>query len=142
MKRGDLYRVDFEPSVAGEPARGRPTVVLTNDDANAFLPHVVVAPVTSNVSCSYPFDVMLAAGTCGLSEASRVQLNDLRGLNRSRLGPYLGSLTRQQLGDLDQRLKVHLGLGVLGSGSCNNGVVNRAGLRGTLNFTERWERWA
>ena len=110
MRRGDLYRVDFEPSVAGEPARSRPAVLLTNDDANAFLPHVVVAPVTSNVSRSYPFDVLLEAGTCGLSETSRVQLNYLRGLNRSRLGTYLGSLTRQQLDDLDQRLKVHLGL--------------------------------
>ncbi len=87
MKRGDIYRVDFEPSVAGEPARSRLAVVLTNNDANAFLPHVVVAPVTSNVSRNYPFNVMLAAGTCGLSETSRIQLNDL-----------------------DQRLKVHLGL--------------------------------
>lgn len=110
MKRGDIYRVDFEPSVSGEPARSRPAVLLSNDDANAFLPHVVVAPITSNVSRSYPFDVLLPAGTCGLPESSRVQLNSLRGLNRSRLGAYLGSLSAEQRHDLDQRLKVHLGL--------------------------------
>lgn len=111
VRRGDIYRVDFEPSVSGEPARSRPAVVLTNDDANAALPHVVVAPITSNVSRSYPFDVLLPAHTCGLTESSRVQLNYLRGLNRSRLGTYLGSLTTEQLQDLDGRLKVHLGLG-------------------------------
>lgn len=110
MKRGDIYRVSFEPSVGGEPARSRPAVILTNDDANLYLPHLVVAPITSNTSRQYPFDVLLPAHTCGLPEASRVQLNYVRGLNRSRVSDYLGSLTAEQLTELDGRLKVHLGL--------------------------------
>jgi mRNA interferase MazF len=110
VKRGDLYLVNFEPSMPGEPARTRPAVLLTNDLANETLPHLVVAPVTSNTSREYPFDVMLPQGTCGLSESSRVQLNYVRGLNRSRIGTYLGSLTKAQLQDLDAKLKVHLGL--------------------------------
>ena len=110
MRRGDLYQVNFEPSVAGEPARSRPAVILTNNLANESLPHLVVAPITSNTSREYPFDVPLPAGSCGLSESSRVQLNYIRGLNRSRIGPYLGSLTEGQLTELDSKLKVHLGL--------------------------------
>lgn len=111
MRRGDIYQVNFEPSVQGEPARTRPAVLLTNDLANETLPHLVVAPVTSNVSREYPFDVMLAVGSCGLPEASRVQLNYIRGLNRTRFGKYLGSLNAAQLEDVDRKLKVHLGLG-------------------------------
>lgn len=110
MRRGDIYQVNFEPSVPGEPARTRPAVLLTNDIANDTLPHLVVAPVTSNVSREYPFDVMLPAGSCGLPEASRVQLNYIRGLNRTRFGRYLGSLTAAQMTELDRRLRVHLGL--------------------------------
>lgn len=110
MRRGDIYLVDFEPSVAGGPAQRRPAVLITNDTANAHLPHVIVAPVTGNVSRTYPFDVLLPAGTCGLSSNSRVQLNYLRGLNRARLSNYLGSLTRDQLSELNHRLRVHLGL--------------------------------
>lgn len=110
MKRGDLYLVNFEPSMPGEPARTRPAVLLTNDLANETLPHLVVAPVTSNTSREYPFDVMLPPASCGLSETSRVQLNYVRGLNRSRIGRYLGSLTRSQMQDLDAKLKLHLGL--------------------------------
>lgn len=110
MKRGDIYQVNFEPSVQGEPARTRPAVLLTNDLANETLPHLVVAPITSNVSREYPFDVPLPAGTCGLPESSRVQLNYIRGLNRTRFGNYLGSLTAAQLEDVDRKLKVHLGL--------------------------------
>lgn len=111
MRRGDIYQVNFEPSVQGEPARTRPAVLLTNNLANETLPHLVVAPITSNVSREYPFDVMLPAGTCGLPESSRVQLNYVRGLNRTRFGSYLGSLTAAQLEDVDRKLKVHLGLG-------------------------------
>ncbi|MFC3861143.1 type II toxin-antitoxin system PemK/MazF family toxin [Deinococcus antarcticus] len=110
MRRGDIYQVNFEPSVQGEPARTRPAVVITNDLANETLPHLVVAPITSNVSREYPFDVMLPAGSCGLTESSRVQLNYVRGLNRTRFGDYLGSLTLGQLVELDRKLKVHLGL--------------------------------
>jgi mRNA interferase MazF len=102
--------VNFEPSVSGEPARSRPAVLLTNDLANQTLPHLVVAPVTSNTNREYPFDVMLPHGTCGLNESSRIQLNYVRGLNRSRIGTYLGSLTKLQLTDLDAKLKLHLGL--------------------------------
>ncbi|WP_293914277.1 type II toxin-antitoxin system PemK/MazF family toxin [Deinococcus sp.] len=110
MRRGDIYRVDFEPSVPGEPARTRPAVILTNDLANETLPHLIVAPITSNTDRQYPFDVLLPAGTCGLPESSRVQLNYLRGLNRSRIGRYQGKLTELQMTELDHRLKLHLGL--------------------------------
>lgn len=110
MKRGDIYLVNFDPSVPGEPARTRPAVLITNDLANETLPHLVVAPITSNVQRVYPFDVLLPAGTCGLSETSRVQLNYVRGLNRTRLTRYVGSLTREQRTELDSKLKTHLGL--------------------------------
>lgn len=110
MKRGDLYMVNFEPSVSGEPARTRPAVLLTNDLANETLPRLVVAPVISNTSREYPVDVMLPQDTCGLNESSRIQLNYVRELNRNRIGSYLGGLTKSQLTDLDAKLKVHLGL--------------------------------
>lgn len=58
MKRGDIYRVDWEPSIKGEPAFVRPAVILTNNQANIRLPHLVVAPITSNTHKIYPFDVI------------------------------------------------------------------------------------
>lgn len=110
MKRGDVYMVNFDPGVPGEPTRTRPAVLLTNDLANETLPHVVVAPVTSNVQRVYPFDVVLDAGSCGLPETSRVQLNYVRGLNRGRLGRFVGHLTPAQVKEVDTKLKTHLGL--------------------------------
>ena len=110
MKRGDLYQVDWEPSVAGEPGYSRPAVLLTNDEANVKLPHLVVAPITSSIKRIYPFDLLLPVGSCGLSEDSKVQLNYVCGLNRTRLGRYLGAIPRDLLLELDKRLRTHLGL--------------------------------
>ena len=110
MRRGDLYRVDWEPSVEGEPAFRRPAVILTNNEANHRLPHLVVAPVTSNTTRLYPFDVLLPTACCGLSERSKIQLNYVRGLNRTRLTTYLGSLPETLMLELDDKLRTHLGL--------------------------------
>jgi mRNA interferase MazF len=109
MKRGDIYRVDWEPSIKGEPAFSRPAIILTNNEANVRLPHLVVAPITSNVERSYPFDVVLPFGCCGLKETSKVQLNYVRGLNRDRLSAYVGHISEALMLELDQKLRLHLG---------------------------------
>jgi mRNA interferase MazF len=109
MKRGDIYRVDWETSVKGEPAFSRPAVVLTNDEANLRLLHLVVAPLTTNVERLYPFDLKLPAGSCGLKEASKVQLNYIRDLNRNRLSTYLGHIPQPLCSSLMTNLKSILG---------------------------------
>ena len=43
-------------------------------------------------------------------EGSKVQLNYVRGLNRTRLTKYLGSVPGELLLELDEKLRVHLGL--------------------------------
>ena len=110
MKRGDIYLVNWEPSFAGEPANSRLGLLLTNDLANEQLPHLMLAPLTTNVTRLYPFDVLLTSGSCGLSESSKVQLNYLRGMNRSRLGAYLGSVPQRLMHEVDEKLKDHLQL--------------------------------
>ncbi len=110
MKRGDIYRVNWEPSVKGEPAFSRPVVILTNNEANERLPHLVVAPITTSVDRLYPFDVFLPVGCCGLKETSKVQLNYVRGLNRNRLSGYLGQISVELRLELAEKLRFHLGL--------------------------------
>ena len=78
--------------------------------ANDRLPHLVVAPITGSTSRLYPFGVLLSATCCGLKESSKVQLNYVRGLNRNRLTAYLGAVPNELILELNEKLRLHLGL--------------------------------
>jgi mRNA interferase MazF len=71
MRRGDVFLVDFEPIRGAEANKTRPAVIISNDAANRAAERsgrgiITVAPVTSNVSRVFPFQIPLSAGETGL----------------------------------------------------------------------------
>jgi len=49
MQRGDVWWVNFEPSVSGEIRKQQPAIVVSNDASNRHLNLVQVVPLTKNV---------------------------------------------------------------------------------------------
>src|SRR5579875_4141260 len=115
MQRGDIVSVDFDPAQGSEASKTRPAVVVSNNAANATATRlgrgvITVVPVTSNVSRVYPFQVLLPAAQTGLPRDSKAQAEQVRSVAVERVGPLIGQLSPALAAQLDQALRVHLGL--------------------------------
>lgn len=100
-----------EPALGSEASKTRPCIVVSNNRANLTSPTVTVVPITSNTARVYPFQVFLPRGVSGLELDSKAQAEQVRTLDRSRLGRPLGQLSPELLRELDAALRLHLGLG-------------------------------
>lgn len=115
MRRGEIRLVDLEPSRGAEANKRRPAVIVSNDGANGTAQRlgrgvVTVVPVTSNVQRVFPFQVLLPAAATGLAVDSKAQAEQVRSVAVERLGVRVGRLTRALQLELDDALRMHLGL--------------------------------
>ena len=111
-KRGDIYLVNFDPTRGAEIRKTRPALVLQNDIANKSSPITIVAAITSKFDETlYPTEVLIAPqGKTGLAVDSVVLLNQLRSVDGRRLVKRLGRLASEKMAEVDQALRISLGL--------------------------------
>ena len=115
MLRGEIRLVDLDPTLAGEANKRRPAVIVSNDGANAAAAQlgrgvVTVIPVTSNVDCVYPFQVLLPAADSGLDRDSKAQAEQVRAVSFQRLAGKVGNVPPHLMADVDEALRLHLAL--------------------------------
>jgi len=87
VKRGEVYWVSLDPTVGTEIRKTRPALVVSPDDMNAVLPRVIVAPLTTK---GQPLGCRPEVFFGG--KPARVLLDQLRTVDKSRLGDKLGDL--------------------------------------------------
>lgn len=106
MKRGEVWWVEFDPSVGSEIRKTRPAVIVSNDAANRHLARVVVVPVTSNTGRRYPGEAVVTVG----GQSSKAMADQIMAADKSRLKDRLGTLTKSDLLAVEDAIKVHLAL--------------------------------
>lgn len=115
MRRGDIHWVDLDPARGAESNKRRPAVIVSNDTANMTAARlgrgvVTVVPVTSSVERLYPFQVLLPAAATGLDRDSKAQAEQVRSIAVERVGDRLGVVPNGIMLDVDEALRLHLGL--------------------------------
>ena len=115
MRRGEIRLVDLDPVRGSEAAKVRPAIVVSNDAANLAAARlgrgvVTVVPVTSSIARVYPFQVLLSAAETGLRTDSKAQAEQVRAVSVERIGPRVGSTPPATMADLDDALRLHLGI--------------------------------
>lgn len=110
-RRGDVFLVNFDPTVGAEIRKTRPAIILQNDTGNRYSPVTIAAAISSfDGGKLYPTEVLIDRGVAGLQNRSVALLNQLRTIDKIRLGRKLGSLDTDTMEKIDAALMVSLGL--------------------------------
>jgi mRNA interferase MazF len=111
LLRGDIYLVNFDPTVGSEIKKTRPALVIQNDIGNQYSPITIVAAITSKFDePPYPTEVILEPQESGLPLRSAVLLNQIRSVDRQRLVKRLGKASDSTMQRVDQALIISLGV--------------------------------
>jgi len=110
FRRGDIWTVDLEPVVGSEQGKARPALIVQNDIGNLYSPVLIVAALTSGEEARYDVQVEVKAPEGGLSHSSLVLLNQIRTIDKRRVGRYWGHLSAETMQRVDEAIKISLGL--------------------------------
>ncbi len=90
VSRGEIRLYSFDP-----PDKERPVLVLTRQEVIPLLRTVMVAPITSAIRGA-PSEVLVGFDE-GLKHDSAVNLDHVQTVDQSRLGRFLGTLSREKM---------------------------------------------
>ena len=110
-RRGEIYLLNFDPTMGHEIQKTRPAVVIQNNISNQYSPITIVAAISSQFSDPpFPREVIVEAVETGLPKRSAVIVNQIRSVHRMRLGKKIGQLSSASMHRVNESLKISLSL--------------------------------
>lgn len=106
MRRGEVWWVEFDPSLGSEIRKTHPAVIVSNDAANRNLARVVVVPLTSSTGRVYPGEAVVTVG----GQPSKAMADQIMAADKSRLKSRLDVLSKADMLAVEDAIKVHLAL--------------------------------
>lgn len=110
-KRGEVYLVNFDPTLGSEIKKTRPAIVIQNDVSNRYSAITIVAAISSKFGPKlYPNEVLIKGGESGLKADSVLLLNQIRSIDHQRMVKRLGRVGTKTLIQVDRAIAISLGL--------------------------------
>ena len=106
MMRGEVWWINFEPSVGGEIRKKRPAIIVSNDAANHYLKRVQVVPITSNVDRLYPSEAYVIFR----GKKSKAMADQITTVSKKRLINPAGSISKTEMNGISKAITTQLDL--------------------------------
>ena len=106
MKRGEVWWINFDPSVGGEIRKKRPAVIISNNATNQFLNRVQVVPLTSSVNKLYPSESYITFR----GKKAKAMADQLTTVSKKRLINQAGTVSITDLEGIKRAITMQLDL--------------------------------
>ena len=111
VKKYDIYFANLDPVRGAEKRGGRPCLVIQNNLINrSRIQTVVVIPFTSKPKNVPSAIWVIASIENGLKSGSRLEISQIRTIDRGRMGGFLGHLESKYHSEINEKISEFLDL--------------------------------
>ena len=108
--RGEVWLVNFDPSLGREQGGSRPAMIISVDPVNAGPSNmVIVVPITSR-SKGIRSQVQIEPPEGGLVVTSYIKCEDVRAISKERITKRLGATSARTMMEAEDKLRILIGL--------------------------------
>ena len=105
-RRGEIWWINFDPSIGGEIRKTRPAVIISNDVANKALNRVQVIPITSVVKNIYPAECLITVQ----GKQNKAMADQLTTIRKLRLATKIETVKAQEMDEIERIIRLQLGM--------------------------------
>lgn len=102
-----MYWADLRGYEGHEQGNKRPVLIIQNDKGNKNSETTIIAPITTH---SREFITHVYCKKCSLDYRSQILLEQIRTIDKSRIGNYICTLNSDVMSEVDEKIKISLAL--------------------------------